>query len=263
MPAIARADLESLLRLKKLDHTLAGSLEDLEKDLHGRWLVPTGIATLDERLQGGFARGQLSEVVGSRSSGRLAVMVSTMAAATQRGEAVAYIDPLDMFDPSSAAASGLDFSRLLWIRGDATSSARVSLSCEYGTLQKSLDRAVKSLNLVLQAGGFGLVVLDLAEMSPQVLRRLPFTTWLRLHRVVEGSETACVLIGTEPISRSAGGVTVLLDGLRASDSGLRVGSLPELGVWSPEPVREITARVVRARAAETPNVCLPVSAAAC
>jgi recombination protein RecA len=190
----------------------------------------------------------LSEVVGGRSSGRLAVMVSTLAGATRRGEAVAYIDPLDMFDPPSAAAGGVDFSRMLWIRGEATSSARVSLSCEFGTLQKSVDRAVKSLNLVLQAGGFGLVVLDLAEIPAQVLQRLPFTTWLRLHRVIEGSDTACALIGGEPISRSAGGVTVHLG--QAQGSGLRAQG-------------QIAARVVRARAAETSHVCLPVSAAAC
>jgi len=259
VPAIARADLESLLRLRKLDHTLA-VLEPI--DIEKRWLVPTGITDLDDRLQGGLPRGHMSEVVGGRSSGRLAVSLSTLAGATRRGEAVAYIDPLDMFDPPSAAAGGVDFSRMLWIRGEATSSARVSLSCEYGTLQKSLDRAVKSLNLVLQAGGFGLVVLDLAEMPSQVLRRLPFTTWLRLHRVIEGSETACVLIGTEPMSRSAGGVTVQLG--QAPGSGLRAPgqAVPEVRSLKPE-AHQITARVVRARAVETPNVCVPVSAAAC
>jgi recombination protein RecA len=262
MPAIARAisrdDLESLLRLKKLDHTVTAAepLNLLTTD--GRWLVPTGIAGLDERLQGGLPRGHLSEVVGPRSSGRLAVVLSALAGATRRGEAVAFIDPLDMLDPPSAAASGVDFSRVLWIRGEATSSARVSLSCEYGTLQKSLDRAVKSLNLVLQAGGFGLVVLDLEEMPSQVLRRLPFTIWLRLHRVIEGSETACVLIGAEPLSRSAGGVTVHL--------GQGQGQAPGSGLRAPGqavPEAHITARVVRARAMETPDVCLPVSAAAC
>jgi hypothetical protein len=177
---------------------------------------------------------------------------------------VALIDPLDMFDPPSAAASGIDFSRMLWIRGEATSSARVSLSSEYGTLQKSLDRAVKSLNLILQAGGFGLVVLDLAEIHPQVLRRLPFTTWLRLHRVIEGSETACVLIGDEPISRSAGGVTLQLGHGQAPGSRLRAPGQTVPEVRSPKPaVHQITARVVRARAAETSSVCLPLSAAAC
>jgi len=109
----------------------------------------------------------------------------------------------------------------LWIRGKASSSARISLSCEFGTLQKSLDAGVKAMNLVLQAGGFGLVALDLAEVAPQVLRRLPFTTWLRLHRVIEGSETACVLIGSEPLARSAGGVTVQLESGKARVIGSR------------------------------------------
>ena len=123
------------------------------------------MAELDARLEGGLPRGHLSEVIGPRSSGRLAILVSALAGATSRGEAVALIDPLDMFDPVSASASGVDFQRMLWIRGEASSSARVSLSCEYGTLQKSLDRAVKALNIVLQAGGFGVVVLDLGEVA--------------------------------------------------------------------------------------------------
>ncbi|HEY0285279.1 MAG TPA: hypothetical protein VGC23_07820 [Vicinamibacterales bacterium] len=230
-----RDHLESLLRARKLDHTLTFGSEPAE----ARWLVPTGMAELDGRLEGGIPRGHVSEVVGPRSSGRLAVLVSALAAATLRGEAVALIDPLDMFDPVSASASGLDFQRMLWVRGEASSSARVSLSCEYGTLQKSLDRAVKALNIVLQAGGFGLVVLDLAEVAAPTIKRLPYTTWLRLHRVIEGSETACVLIGSEPIARSAGGVTVQL----ASGQ---------------------TARVIRARKVESDrHVRVPLSAAAC
>src|SRR5207249_411650 len=97
MPAIARADLESLLRLKKLDHTLSSALPD-QDPADARWLVPTGIPDVDARLQGGIPRGHLSEIVGPRSSGRLAVALSALAGATWRGEAVALIDPLDMFD---------------------------------------------------------------------------------------------------------------------------------------------------------------------
>jgi recombination protein RecA len=224
MPAVARANLESLLRLKKLDHTLISALPGDPGDedaVDARWVVPTGVAELDARLRGGIPRGHLSELVGRRSSGRLAVVLSALAGATARGEAVALLDPLDMFDPASAAASGIDFTRMLWVRGKASSSARVSLSCEFGTLQQSLDAAVKALNLLLQAGGFGLVALDLTEVAPQVLRRLPFTTWLRLHRVIEGSETACVLIGSEPLARSAGGVTVQLESGKARVIGSR------------------------------------------
>jgi hypothetical protein len=63
---------------------------------------------------------------------------------------------------------------------------------------------------VLQAGGFGLVVLDLAEVPAAAVRRLPFTTWLRLQRVLEGSTTACIVIGAEPTARSSGGITIAL-----------------------------------------------------
>ena len=241
--AIDKDYLESLLRTRKLDHTLSHWGGD---PMTTRWLVPTGIAELDARLDGGIPRGHLSEVVGPRSSGRLAVAVSALAGGTSRGEAVALVDPLDLFDPVSASASGIDFQRMLWIRGEAASSARVSLSCEYGTLQKSLDRAVKALNIVLQAGGFGLVVVDLGEVAPQTIKRLPYTTWVRLHRVIEGSETACVLIGSEPITRSAGGVTIQM----ALGSGLSA-----LGV---------NARVIRARKMESDqHVRVPLSAAAC
>jgi len=272
MPAAARDHLESLLRVRKLDHTLTAGHDGFEGTGDAvRWAVPTGIAELDARLAGGIPRGHLSEVVGPRTSGRLTLAVSALAGAMARGEAVALIDPLDMFDPVSAAAilrqaqgktlrqaqgetlrqaqGTVDFSRMLWVRGEAASSARMSLSCEHGTLQKSMDRAVKALNLVLQAGGFGLVVLDLGEVAPQAIKRLPYTTWLRLHRVIEGGETACVLIGSEPIARSAGGVSVLL-----SRSDVR--SSTSEGFCS--------ARVVRARAMETDrHVCLPLSAPAC
>jgi hypothetical protein len=248
--ALSREYLESLLRDRKLDHTVAdwGSNPDI-----ARWVVPTGMADLDARLEGGLPRGHLSEVIGPRSSGRLAIIVSALAGATMRGEAVALVDPLDMFDPVSASASGVDFERMLWVRGDASSSARVSLSCEYGSLQKSVDRAIKALNIVLQAGrvgpeagGFGLVVLDLGEVAAQTFKRLPYTTWLRLHRVIEASETACVLIGSEPIARSSGGVTIqLTSGSRLQAPGLN-------------------ARVIRARKVESDQyVRVPLSAAAC
>ena len=234
--ALSREYLESLLRDRKLDHTVA----EWDGTSHpARWVVPTGIGDLDTRLEGGLPRGHLSEITGPRSSGRLAIAVSALAGATMRGEAVALIDPLDTFDPVSASASGVDFQRMLWVRGDASSSARVSLSCEYGTLQKSLERAVKALNIVLQAGGFGLVVLDLGEVAAQTIKRLPYTTWLRLHRVIEDSETACLLIGSEPIARSSGGVSVQLSPGR-------------------------NARVIRARKVESDqHVRVPLSAAAC
>jgi hypothetical protein len=190
--AAARAKIESLLRARKLDVTLTSA----SPWIRGRRdAAPTGISRLDEALGGGLPRGHLSEVVGPRSAGRTTVVCGILAAAAARGEAVALIDACDRFDPASAEASGLDLAKLLWVRdtGDAT-------------------RALKAMNLVLQAGGFGIVAFDLADVSGPAVRQFPHTTWMRIGRVIEGSQTAAVLVGAERIARSPGGVTIALDG---------------------------------------------------
>ncbi len=71
---------------------------------------------------------------------------------------------------------------------------------------------MKALNLVLQAGGFGLVTLDLADAPPPAVRGLPFTTWFRLARVIEGSATVALLIAAEHVARSSGGATISMEG---------------------------------------------------
>jgi RecA/RadA recombinase len=191
----ARAHLESLLRTKKLDVTLTplDSLA-LARDRSSYETAPTGVDGLDLALGGGLTRGQLSELVGARSSGRTTVLYSALAAAAGRGEAVALVDTHDRFDPGSAAAAGLDLSKLLWVResGDAA-------------------RALKAANLVLQAGGFGLVAFDLADAPGRVLRQFPHTTWMRIARVIEGSQTVALLVGAEHIARSPKGTTVTLN----------------------------------------------------
>jgi hypothetical protein len=211
-PAVAV--VEAALRARKLDRTLTTALPALERtDLMA--LVPSDVAGLDACLRGGVPRGQLSEIAGPRSSGRMTLLLQLITAATRRGEIAALVDTLDRLDVASACAAGLDLDRLLWIRGLATTTetyvgAGFSRPASQW-LERTIDRALKALNLVLQAGGFGLVAIDLADVPPVTLKRIPFTTWMRVQRTVEGSDTACVLVVPEPLARSAGGVTLTLD----------------------------------------------------
>lgn len=197
----ALAALESALRDRKLDRTLTTALVPLER-MDPSALVPMDVSALDTCLRGGLPRGQLSELAGPRSSGRMTLFLHMVAAATARGEIAAFVDTLDRLDVASAAAAGVELSRLLWIRGQEIS----------GPADRAIDRALKALNLVLQAGGFGVVAIDLADVPPAALRQIPFTTWLRVQRAIEGSDTACVLLTSEPLARSAGGLTVSLTG---------------------------------------------------
>ena len=196
MGQAARAHLELLLRTRKLDVTLTSEAP---------WAAPsfdaaaTGIAAIDQALGGGLRRGHLSEVTGARSSGRTTVVSAALATAIERGEAVALIDPCDRFDPQSASGAGVDVSKLLWIRPST------------GTAASDAARGLKAMNLVLQAGSFGLVVFDLADVPSAGIRQFPHTTWMRMARVIEGSQTVALVVGSERIARSPGGVTIALD----------------------------------------------------
>jgi recombination protein RecA len=231
----ARPDRDSLiaaLAARQLERTLTTSLPPIDpRDEYS--IGATNILSLDAQLDGGFPRGQLSELVGARSSGRTSVLLHMMAAATARGELVAIVDALDMLDISSAAAAGVDLERLLWIRGHVVSNPGLCRDMN----QRAMEQAVRALTLVLQAGNLGLVALDVGEAPAEALRRLPFTTWLRLQRMVEGRQTMCVIVGNEPMARSSAGLTVLVG---AGGAGRFSERLFE-GL-------DIQARIVRARA---------------
>lgn len=227
---LSRADLETLLRARRLDRTLATAEQTPVHDA-----AASDAPALDARLGGGFPRGHLSEIVGLRSSGRTSLALQTMAAATARGELVALIDALDMLDVESAAAAGVDLDRLLWIRGHVVMNPGMCRDMN----QRALEQAVRAFALVLQAGNFGLVVFDVSDAPADAIRRLPFTTWLRLQRMAEGSPTACVLIGAQPVARSSAGLTLAL-GVRPSTGSGRFSPRLFEGL-------DVDARVVQAR----------------
>src|SRR5689334_9703760 len=79
-----------------------------------------------------FPRGRISEIVGTRSSGRTSVLHALLAASTGRGEYAALVDSQDAFDACSAAAcshaGGVELSKLVWVRcgGNAEHALRAA-----------------------------------------------------------------------------------------------------------------------------------------
>lgn len=214
--AAALAHLESLLRARKLDGTLASSraLTAAQDTLPLAGPERPDFQALRETLGGGLPRGELSEIAGPRSSGRTTLMCAALAGATREGEPAALVDALDRFDVASAAGAGVHLPNLLWVRG-AAASAEAGRAPAHPGLERIVDRAIKAFTLAIESRVFGVAVCDLADVPAPVLRRLPFTTWFRLARLVEGSRTVALLMGPERLGRSAGGVTVVLGQDRA------------------------------------------------
>ncbi len=119
-----------------------------------------GIAPIDA-LIGGLARGRISEITGPISSGKTTIAASFASAASRRGEAVGWVDVPGAFDPRSLEAAGADLARIMWV-----SFAKKPASSRGGFISKERERRneLKAAEMLLEAGGFGLVVIDFGAM---------------------------------------------------------------------------------------------------
>jgi recombination protein RecA len=199
-------------------------------------LISTGITAVDA-ITGGIPLGCLSEICGPSSSGRTSVLLAAMAEFMRRGEICALIDATDAFDPQSAANAGVDLGRLLWVRSapsavaDGSHGARpqpggyhplrfskgekkdrnknnlyppATTGTDHDSITRAsqLEQALKATDLLLQAGGFGLIVLDIADIPISAARRIPLTTWFRFRRTVENTSMALIVVEQHPHAKS-------------------------------------------------------------
>jgi recombination protein RecA len=206
--------LERLLALPKLMGVLPASRLEARPDLA---MVSSGIQEID-LLTGGLPRGCLTEVCGAASSGRTSLLLSVLAASTGRGEVCALVDVSDALDPVSAHAAGVHFEKLLWARCGKASS-RKSLPVKPFEWQREgpVEQALRVTDLLLQSGGFGLVIIDLGDVPIKVARRIPLTSWFRFQRAVENTPTVLFVIAPVPCAPACAS---LLLKLRASGKKL-------------------------------------------
>jgi recombination protein RecA len=253
-------------------------------------VAPTGIPEIDLLLHGGFPVGALSEVVGPECSGRTSMALAFVAGMTQAGKVCAWVDVSDALHPESAAAMGVDLSRLLWVRcgsssgtvplpqasvrglgrrekppqvkpglpqgggshprmeakglsaavSDLLGSAHMAPLCaeaqhklrpqgkkqNYGpepaklpaaaikTVSKSwarLEQALRVTDLLLQAGGFSCIVLDMGSLNAEYALRVPLATWFRFRAAAERLQSNVLLLTQHACSRNSAGLVLRLE----------------------------------------------------
>ena len=164
--------------------------------------LPSGLVAIDTFLDGGVPCGRISEFLGPPSSGKTALLLAFLAATTRRGEVAACVDLADALHPASCVRAGADLQRLLWVRPPA------------------LSAALRCTEVLLQAGGFAVVVLDLDGPLLGPLRR---HVWPRLLQAAEHSHTALIVLAPH---RVAGSFAVLSLGLHPRRPFWRRGLWP-------------------------------------
>ncbi len=260
-------------------------------------VAPTGIPEIDLLLHGGFPVGALSEVVGPECSGRTSLALAFIASMTQAGKVCAWVDVSDTLHPESAAAMGVDLSRLLWVRcgsspvpsppavvrglkvkpalppaggghprmeanglsaavSDLLGPAQIAPRCaeplhkprpqgkqqnpgpqptklpaaaiKTAPRSKSwarLEQALRVTDLLLQAGGFSCIVLDMGSLNAEYALRVPLATWFRFRAAAERLQSNVLLLTQHACSRNSAGLVLRLEpgSVLAPDSTIFTG----------------------------------------
>ena len=259
-----------------------------------RPVASIGIPALDELLEGGLPLGAITEMVGPECSGRTSLALSFVSQMTQAGKVCAWVDVSNALHPESAAATGVDLSRLLWIRCGVQQSLNtesVSASTDGFTLPKKyliprpikkglhgggfgphprnevkglseavsgflrpevtapgcaepqrrikperevfqfdalrqvaprkkrtvsgkpwsrIEQALRVTDLLLQAGGFSAIVLDMGSIGPEYASRVPLATWFRYRAAAEKSQVSILLLTKHVCAKSSAGLVLRL-----------------------------------------------------
>src|SRR4051812_31052061 len=122
-------------------------------------ILSTGLGGVDSLIEG-CPRGRITEIAGPVSSGRTSLLYSILAEASRLGEFCAIVDGTNAFDPHGAVAAGINLRRLVWVRCSGNA-----------------EHAMRAADLLIHAGGFGVIALDLCEVPLASLRRIPISSW--------------------------------------------------------------------------------------
>jgi recombination protein RecA len=279
MPSAAtiRLQVEAALARK-----ISSALTPVQKVI--RPIAPTGVREVDALLDGGLPVGAITEMAGGESSGRTSLALSFLAGTTRTGSVGAWIDVLNTFDPESAAAAGVDLSRVLWVRcGVAATRTRSAADYKFALSEKyfvaaaakkglhgggcgghprgevkgladavggllrpeaiaprcaesqqrvhtereaispapqmpapkskpqiqggkpwtRIEQALRAADLLLQAGGFGVIVLDMAGIAPEHAARVPLATWFRYRAAAERTPVSLLLLTQHSCAKSS------------------------------------------------------------
>jgi recombination protein RecA len=185
--------------------SLATLRSKIEADLRGRVaspfayrdrntfeLVSTGIPEMDA-LVGGLPRGAMTEICGAACSGRTSLLLSALTSRTAEGEVCALVDARDSFDPLTGNAAGIALDKLLWVR------------CQ------DIDQALRAMDLLIQAGGFGMVAVDLSDVPTKTVRQVPLNAWFRFRRAVEDTPTILLLLEQESNAKTCASLVLRLE----------------------------------------------------
>jgi recombination protein RecA len=159
-----------------------------------------GIPEIDRLLEGGLPVGAISEITGPASSGRTCLALSFVAQRTNAGQVCAWIDVGNALDPESVAAGGVNLRRLLWVRCPGVQAK--------GKQRSRPNPALSATDLLLRAGGFAAIILDMGDVDAEQGRLISSSTWYSFKQSADQARCSLVVLGKSAYAQANAAVVV-------------------------------------------------------
>jgi recombination protein RecA len=104
--------------------------------------ISSGCISLNRALGGGWAQGRMIEIFGPEASGKTTLTLHAIAEVQKQGDMAAFIDAEHAFDPSYAAALGVDMDKLIFSQPN------------------SAEQALEIVEMLVRSGAVKLIVID-------------------------------------------------------------------------------------------------------
>jgi recombination protein RecA len=82
-----------------------------------------------------------------------------------------------------------------------------------------LERGLRATDLLLQAGGFAAIVLDLGDTAPEQATRIPLATWFRYRHAAERTQCSLLVLGQCGYAQSAAAVVLKCEARNVEQAG--------------------------------------------
>jgi recombination protein RecA len=73
-----------------------------------------------------------------------------------------------------------------------------------------MEQALRSADLLLQAGGFSAIVLDMGGLAPEFISRVPLATWYRYRMAAERTQSSILLLTQYACAKSSAEIVMQL-----------------------------------------------------
>ncbi len=113
-------------------------------------------------------------------------------------------------------------SNLLRARFVSEQIFRNSGASGHGKPWSRIEQALRVTDLLLQAGGFAAIVLDMGSIEPEHVSRIPLATWFRYRAAAERTQASVLLLTQYACSKSSAGLVLRLTSGNSLNEGATV-----------------------------------------